>query len=412
MDLRIQPLTEPGERFCELAEKHALVAAKRAAEHDRAGTFQHELFQEMKDSGFMTATVPAEHGGLGLNSTHDLAAGLARLGYGDGSVAISANMHLIFPLMMRWVQRFSRETGNVATADGMNVLMQMLGQSLIAMGNTTEAGTDLAHPLLEATKVDGGWKLNGRKIFGTLSEIADLFLVSARYAREDGSWAQGNAFVFRGTEGQHVQNNWDSLGMRSSGSHDVVYEDVFVPDDLFFPGGGWGERTVLGVAILVGGNLPLLGPFIGIAESARDQVVAMARKRTKAPSNRPIAERPGIQHLVAEMDVALASARAILERTALLIDRVLIDGPIPELETLHELTHQLQCAKLVVQRRAIEVVDHALTVSGGAGYMAGHPLARQFRDVRAGPFMQPFSPNEAYEFIGKVALGLPPDLSG
>jgi len=412
MDFRIEPTTDAGRRFCELAEKHAIEAAEIADANDKTGTFPHELFQSMKDSGFMASSVPAEYGGGDLYSTHDMAAGLARLGYGDGSVAIAANMHLVFGLLMRWVHRFAVETGERAMAEGLPGLLTILGQGLIAMANQTEAGTDLAHPLLEATKVDGGWKLNGRKIFGTLSEIADLFLVSARFEQDDGSWGTGNAFVFRGTEGQTVQNNWDALGMRSSGSHDVTYEDVIVPEEVFFSGGAWGEDSVFGLTILTGSNLSLLGPFIGIAESARDRVVDMARRRTKAPSNRPIAERPGIQQLVAEMDVDLAAARAILERTTLMFDRAVLDGPIPTLDEMHELHQQLQCAKLVVNRNAINVVDRALTVSGGAGYMSGNPLARQYRDVRAGPFMQPFSPNEAHEYIGKVALGLPPEVSG
>ena len=412
MDFRIEPTTEPGRRFCELAEKHAIEAAEIADANDKAGTFPHELFQSMKDSGFMRSTVPAEYGGGDLYSTRDMAAGLARLGYGDGSVAIAANMHLVFGLLMRWVQGFAAATGEQQMADGLPGLLAILGQGLIAMANQTEAGTDLAHPLVEATKVDGGWKLNGRKIFGTLSEIADLFLVSARFAGDDGAWGTGNAFVFRGSPGQTVQSNWDSLGMRSSGSHDVTYEDVFVPDEVFFSSGAWGEDTVFGLTILTGSNLTLLGPFIGIAEAARDRVVDMARRRTKAPSNRPIAERPGIQHLIAEIEVDLAAARSILERSTELFDRVVLAGPIPTLEDMHEIHEQLQCAKLVVNRNAINVVDRAMTVSGGAGYMSGNPLARQYRDVRAGPFMQPFSPNEAYEYIGKVALGLPPEVSG
>jgi alkylation response protein AidB-like acyl-CoA dehydrogenase len=411
LDLRIEPTTEAGRRFCELAEQHAVEAAEVAEQHDRDGTFPHDVFASMKQSGFMSATAPEEHGGLGLYSTHDLAAGLTRLGYGDGSVAIAANMHLVFPLLMRWVQRYGRETGQHEMADGITGLLGLFGQGVIGMASNTEPGTDLAHPMLQATKVEGGWKLNGRKIFSTLSEIADLFLTSVRYEREDGTWGAGNAFLFRGAEGHTIHNNWDSLGMRASGSHDMTYEDVFIPDGLFFPGGAWGEPTVLGLTIIVGANLPLLAPFLGIAESARDNVVDMLQRRTKAPSNRPLAERPGIQHLVAEMDIDLATARALLERTTTMFDREVLDGPIPTLEQLHEWDHQLQCTKLVVNRKAIEVVDRALTLSGGAGYAAKSPLARQWRDVRAGPFMQSYSPNEAHEYIGKIALGLPPEVT-
>jgi alkylation response protein AidB-like acyl-CoA dehydrogenase len=66
--------------------------------------------------------------------------------------------------------------------------------------------------------------------------------------------------------------------------------------------------------------------------------------------------------------------------------------------------------KYVVNRKAIDIVDKAMIVCGGAAYMSKHPLARLYRDVRAGPFMQPFSPYEAFEYIGKIALGLDPQI--
>ncbi len=101
MDLRLQPRTDAGKRFVALAEEHVAEVAVRAADHDRDGTFPFEVFEAMKQCGFMTATVPEQFGGLGLNSTHDLTAGLSRIAHGDGSVAIAANMHLIFPVVLR-----------------------------------------------------------------------------------------------------------------------------------------------------------------------------------------------------------------------------------------------------------------------------------------------------------------------
>jgi alkylation response protein AidB-like acyl-CoA dehydrogenase len=99
----------------------------------------------------------------------------------------------------------------------------------------------------------------------------------------------------------------------------------------------------------------------------------------------------------------------VLARTAQLLDEYFA-RPDAELtiDDVHWMMHQWQCAKLVVNRAAADVVDRALALTGGAGYLSSNPLSRLYRDVRAGPFMQPLSPNEAFEYIGQVALGLDP----
>jgi alkylation response protein AidB-like acyl-CoA dehydrogenase len=77
------------------------------------------------------------------------------------------------------------------------------------------------------------------------------------------------------------------------------------------------------------------------------------------------------------------------------------------LDDLQHVAKDFQCAKWFVTRKAIDIVDRALTASGGSGYLSRNPLSRLYRDVRAGPFMQPFSPNEAFDFIGGITLGRP-----
>ena len=160
-------------------------------------------------------------------------------------------------------------------------------------------------------------------------------------------------------------------------------------------------------------NMGLVGAFLGIAEAARDLIVEAVTMRRRGSSGRSLAERHSIQHLIAEIEIDLAAARAMLARTTTTADAFFSHHPagrVPLVE-LHALMKDFQCAKWFVNHKAIEIVDGALTASGGAGYLTINPLARLYRDVRAGPFMQLFSPNEAFEYIGKVTLGIVPHVA-
>jgi alkylation response protein AidB-like acyl-CoA dehydrogenase len=218
--------------------------------------------------------------------------------------------------------------------------------------------------------------------------------------RDDGTYGTVLCVIPRGTPGSEIVENWDALGMRASGSGEVIYTDCKLPHGSVIPQGDWG---VFGQGpLLFGGGFTnsLIACFLGIAEAAQQIAIEMAGRR-KGASGKRMGDRVPIQMLIAENEVDLFAARAALER----------DTPRHETSVgADEGMAEGQCMKWIVEHAAIRVVNRAMTVSGGAGFMAGHPLSRLYRDVRAGPFMQPFGEYEVLEFIGKTTLGIEPPL--
>jgi len=413
MDFALQPQTTAGAHFVALAEQHAADFTTRADQHDRDGSFPFENIDAMQRSGVMAGCVPVELGGLGVESLHDAVLGINRLGRGDGSTAIATAMHLFSSWMLTRAWRAATAAGETPQAErAASVLRQMGTGEVVRCSPQSEPGTDMLRPLVEATKVEDGWHLNGRKIFGTLSPAASLMAITCRVRDPQGGFRRAFASVPVGSAGVDVKNNWDALGMRASGSHDIVFRDCFVSEAALLEDGPWGEWTERILSGQMAFNMGLVGAFLGIAEAARDLIVEAVTTRRRGSSGRLPAERASIQHLIAEIEIDLAAARAMLARTATTADAFFSHHPagrVPLVE-LHALMKDFQCTKWFVNHKAIEIVDRALTASGGAGYLSTNPLARLYRDVRAGPFMQLFSPNEAFEYIGKVTLGIDPYL--
>ena len=408
MTLELVPVTKPGERFVALAETHAADFVTRAEQHDRENTFVTENFEAMKESGFLGACAPEEYGGLGLESVHDISVGISRVGRGCASTAIAANMHIgSVWTVTRWRRRAISQ-GDDATVARMEGFLPLLGSSTIVLsGSGTEPGVVGLFPYTEATPTEGGWLINGRKVFATNSEIADSISVITRVRDDKGQWCQGLAIVLRGTDGMEVQNDWDALGMRGSGSHGIVFSDCFVPDAMFTVNEPLGVPSPSVLPVLVGLNFPLVGAFLGVAEAARDEAVRLANSTVKKPFTEPVATGAGIQHAMGEIEVALAAARAALGRTGLAVDTVVAgDDDDLTVADFDEIMSDWQCTKLIVNKAAADIIDRALTISGGAGYMSASLLSRLYRDARAGPFMQPLAPYDAYEFIGRAGLGL------
>ena len=413
MSYELEAHTEAGQKFVTACERVIEPLRSRAEEADRTSTINPDNFSDLLRAGVSSAFVPEELGGFGLTSIHDWMAGMCRLGRGDGSVAIIMNMHLAVSRGLALAFRAHKATGNDAAAGFLEPqLRQIVAGEMQICATATEPGTDNLHPFTEAVRTDDGWELNGLKIFVTGSPIATHIAMNLRLpgAAANGGDLIGSTMLPLGSDGVEPQDDWDALGMRGSGSQAVKLNGVRVPETAVQKTGPWGLWSTPMLMNRNLANLPLLGVFLGIAEHAYELALEAAAKKAKKGKPRN-AERPSIQHAIAEMEIALVTAQALLDRTGRYADDFLAKHTADKLtlEAGHELLKNHQSMKWVVNRHAIDIVSNAMNVVGGSAFMAGHPLSRLYRDVRAGPFMQPFSPTDAREYIGKVALGIYPE---
>ena len=404
MPIELTAHTEAGVRLVAIAEDLADKLAARAAEHDRDGTYPHEAIDALKAAGYFAAPVPAELGGLGVSSAHDLVVASSRLARGDASVTIGVNMHLVAVLNMERRRQVAVAAGADRRARGYGQgLARIARDGVVLAAAISEPGQDLTRPGTVATRTESGWRVDGRKMFCTMSPAATDLYVAVTYADDQGTERYAYAMVPVAAPGVVVHDDWDALGMRASGSHSVTLEGVELPASGVRGGFRAGDAVPYMERNLVAG-LFHASASLGIAESAD----AIARRGIAGRINGDA--RPRMQ--VADNAIDLAAARGVLSRAAALIDdhrtaNPASDGSPDELAALFA---EGQAAKAFVNEAAARIVERALALSGGAGYVGGSPLARAYRDVRAGSFMHPLGANRAYDYLGRVALGEAPSL--
>jgi alkylation response protein AidB-like acyl-CoA dehydrogenase len=386
--------TAAGARLVTIAEALAEDFASRAALHDREASFPHAAIDDLKRAGYFTAPIPVESGGLGVTSVHDVVVASSRLARGDASIAIGVNMHLVVLLniVRRWQAAAAASDRRRANAFGasMNAIAR---DGVIMASAVSEHGQDLTRPRTTATRTPSGWRIDGRKAFCTMSRAATVLYTAVTFVDDDRVERYGYAQVPADAAGVEIHDDWDALGMRASGSHSVTFADVALPHSALRGGFVAGDADAYMERNLLAG-LFHAAASLGIAEGA-------ASAATEASSRRDSAEAR-TRMMIAENLIDLAACRATLSRSATLVDDSDPDAVMLFAET--------QAAKAFVNEAAARIVDRALAISGGAGYLNGHPLARAYRDVRAGSFMHPLGANRAYEFLGDVALGRTPAL--
>ena len=388
----IYPLTERQVRFVELSKTLAAKFNDRAAQHDREGSFPFENFADLRASGYPAWVVPTRYGGWGANLL-DAVIIAETLAEGDGSTARSAVMHLQTlggaGERRHWPEPLFAEICRAAVEGG---ALANYTSTEPEMGSPSHGGkpATTATPVPATGSRAAGYLINGRKSFASMSPTLDFMITSATLQDESALVAN---FVIVPGPGVEIVETWDALGMRSTGSHDIVLCDVFVPTSHMIPPtpplvtgkprvNAWFTMVVSAV-------------YVGVAAAALQSAIRFAQDRVPPSLGKPIAELEGIQRRLGEAELLLHQARMHLYYAADLWDRF----PDQRGET----GELVLVAKYTATNNSVAAVDQCMRVGGGASMTKALPLERYYRDVRGG-VGHPMHDDQILTTLGKAAL--------
>jgi alkylation response protein AidB-like acyl-CoA dehydrogenase len=379
--LTTQEFTMTTQDLVDRAGSVAEILEAHAARHDEDGSFVSEGFTALRDAGLLAMAVPTELGGDGA-TPRQIAEVQRTLAHSCASTALASSMHQHVVAFTAW--RYRRGL------PGAEATLRRVADEGILLVST--GGGDWTRPRGEAVKVDGGYRVSGRKPFASQSPVGTV--LSTMFVYDDPEQGQRvlNLAVPLASEGVRVLDNWDALGMRGTASNDVVLEDVFVPDERVLANRPFG--TVDPPLQVIGSiAMPIItGVYLGVAEAAHAAAVDSVASRR---------DDPLVQQLVGLMDHRLRVARWALAGAFAEIG----DDPEPSMQSFAA----AMAAKREVALAGTEICDLAMELAGGAAFSRGNVIERCYRDIRAAKF-HPFTPDQTLQHAGQLALGLPADV--
>ena len=382
-----------------LADRLATRFGARAQAHEHAATFPFDDWHDMHTTGYLHQVIPREYGGAGANVL-DMTMAQERLGRGNAGTALGAAM-LISVLgraieTQGWPEPVLAEICRELVEHGGGINNCVTETEL---GSVSRGGI----PAATATPTEGGWLVSGHKIFVTAAP-ALRFLVTGIVLPPTPDAPRGStasAIVRNPSPGLRIDDTWarHSLALRTAGNDDVDYNQVFVPDAWVV------ERRPIGTPSKAGPGanppvanpwaLPLAAVYLGVGQAALEAACDYAHTRIPPALGKPIAEQPHIQQWLGAMHIALDAARTLLHDTARAWD-----------EQPHRRAHlapRIATAKYLCTNAACTTTETALRVAGGFSLTDALPLARYFRDARAGLFAPP-QDDLALAIAGRAAL--------
>ena len=334
--------------------------APRAEELDRTGEFPMKNFKEMAELGLTGIPVPEEYGGAGADILSQIIA-IEEISKACGSTALTLAAHTSLGTMP--IVEFGNEEQKRKY-----VPPCARGEVIASYGLTEpQAGSDSGATATTATKVAGGWRLQGTKMFMTNASVAGTYVVTAVTDKEADKHRRISAFILeRGWKGISVAKKEDKLGVRASDTCIVNFDDVSVPEGNLL--GDRGQGFTYFMKILDGGRIGIGALALGLAEGGYERAVKYARERRAF--DKPIGMHQAVAFKIADMAVQIQAARHLIYHAARLKDAG------------RPYKREASMAKLYSSEMAMRVLREAIQVLGGYGYMTEYQVERAYRDAK------------------------------
>lgn len=396
----IEMTTDERATVIETARDIAKQFAAAGAQADAENRFPTELVPVYKDSGLAALAVPKKYGGLGgdVSAVMQVERELAK---GDPAITLAFNMHhTMVGIFRRMLDEPTRE----------KIFREVVQENKLICGPFSEdrAGLSGLADTVAVPDPAGGWRIKGQKTWATLCQGADIITFNATVTEAAGDVpddfiehaSREAVFILpMDAPGIVIKETWDTMGMRATGTHTVIFDDVYAPPEAFggnFRNGLFGEFEWASVSFAA--------VYLGLAEKAYEETREILKKKTlgatQAGNDVALKGVGFIQYGLGKMLVDVETASRALETTT----RILIEGRDAQWNPAARLAF-LDVTKVTATETAIRVTDAGLRLVGGSSFRRGHILERLYRDARGGPF-HPLTTDAAYDLLGKSELGL------
>ncbi len=339
-------------------EKFCLAKIEPHMEHDdEVEEFRMDIFTDLGNLGFCGMTIPENYGGAGL-SYQDCAVALEEIAKYSVSYSVTVSVSTMVQAIINDFGTEKQKTTYLpALTAGAEIGAFCLSES--------SAGSDAGSLKTTAKKVDGGYVLNGTKMWITSGGIAKTYIVMARTG--DAGSKGITAFIVRdGVPGLSFGKKEKKMGWRASPTREVIFENCFVPDENILIGEGQGFKVAM--AALDKGRITIGAVAVGLSQRALDESVKYSL--TRQQFNHAIFEFQGLQFMMADMACEIEASRLLVQEAARLYDS---GKPNQKIASF---------AKLKATDTAMKVTTDAVQILGGVGYTREYPLERFMRDAK------------------------------